>query len=66
VLRQVLQQFWIAGRLRCVLSAIGEPALLFVQILSDNATLYSQRVANKHNAAVVADDLWITFVADPQ
>jgi hypothetical protein len=57
VLRQILQQFSISGRLQCVLSAIGEPALLFVQILSDNTTFYSQPVANNGNAAAVRFNL---------
>jgi hypothetical protein len=64
--RHVLHRFWVSPTLQCVLSSIGEPPALFVQVMKGERTMYSQPAADIGHAADIADDLRRTFVEDPQ
>ena len=67
-MRHVLRHLWASSRLECVLSAVGDPPILFVQIISADSAhrpLYSQRIMHQTDADTVAADLWRTFVKDP-
>jgi hypothetical protein len=48
--------------MRCVLVRAGRPPFLFVQIVSGERTIYSERVIDFARAALAADDLKRTFV----
>ena len=54
----------MSDRLRCVLTAVGDPPFLFVQLLREETTLYSRRIKEPDDATAVGRDLWATFVKD--
>ena len=48
-----------------VLVSIADPPFLFVQVMSGERAVYSQRVADSAQAALAAEDLRRPFVDDP-
>jgi len=68
IVRRILRHLWASNRLECVLSAVGDPPFLLVQIVSADGAdraLYSQGIKDDTEAKTVAADLWRTFVKDP-
>jgi len=64
LVRHALYQFWISSTHRCVLSSVGEPASLFVEVTTGDRVMHSQLVDDIEHAALVAEDLQKTFVKD--
>src|SRR5262249_42789878 len=63
--RHILHHFWVAPTMHCVLVSVGDPPFLFVQVMSGDRAVYSQRVTDTAQAALAANDLRRTFVDDP-
>ena len=55
-MRHVLDQFWTSPTLRCVLTSVGEPAFLTVQIMSGERVMHSQMVAARTQRTIVSDN----------